>query len=443
MAMKQFLFFLIALSTFGLSAQHSISGTFTPAKEYKWLIAYHLKAGDQAYTVDTSIKNGAFTLNFPANAAPGTYRLVYAVPQEEFYFDVLYSGKEDVQLNFDSEKGVSFTASKENRIFDAYFKEINAAKQALIDFYRSGKSDTDSFQKLTERLRTAQKGYEDESEGLLAHHFIAANRPYIPSEYETRETYWQHKKDRYFEHLDLSDSLLQGSGFLTEKLANYIFTAVSTEQKSEAEIQKVLSENIDRVASELEGTDTAYRFHIYHTLYTKTVVNELHAVADGILGSYLEPLAQETGNQKIVDEIEIQNRLQIGAVPPEITWNEGNTAKSLSGMAEADYYILIFWSSTCSHCLHEIPPLHEKLKQYPNLKVIAVGLEDGKEPWEKESAKLPNFEHVIALDHWDSKYAKTYDIHKTPTFFILDADKRIIAKPESDRDVVAFLKEKG
>ena len=438
--MKQFLFTLIVLSTFSLSAQHSVSGTFTPAKDYKWLIAYHLKAGHQAYTADTAIKNGAFTLNFPAEAEPGTYRLVYAVPQEEFYFDVLYNGKEDVQVNFDAEKGVSFTASKENRIFHAYFKEINAAKQAFIDFYQSGKSDKNSFTKLTERLRTAQKGYEDESEGLLAHHFIAANRPYIPSEYETSERYWQHKKDGYFEHLNLNDPVLQGSAYLTDKLSNYVFTAISTEQRSKVETEQVLKINTDKIASELKGTDSAFRFHIFHTLYTKAIGNEFNLTADHIFNTYLKPLAQETGNQKTIDEIEVQSRLKMGAIPPEITWEDGNTTKTLSEMEGADCYILIFWSSTCSHCLHELPPLHERLKQYPEVKAIAIGLEDGKEPWEKESAKLPDFEHVLALDHWDSRYAKLYDIHKTPTFFILDADKRIIAKPENDKEVVAFLK---
>lgn len=34
---------------------------------------------------------------------------------------------------------------------------------------------------------------------------------------------------------------------------------------------------------------------------------------------------------------------------------------------------------------------------------------------------------------------KVYDIHKTPTFFILDADKRIIAKPGNDKEVVGFF----
>ncbi len=441
--MKNLAILILLVSAPLVNAQHTISGNFTPAKDYKWLIAYHLDGGTQAYTADTAIKNGAFTFNFPSETEPGMYRLVYAVPQEEFYFDVLYNGKEDVQLNFDPEKGVSFTSSKENRIFDAYFREINAAKQAFINFYQSGKADTVAFEKLTDRIRTAQNGYEDESEGLLAHHFIEANRPYIPSGYENSESYWQHKKDRYFEHLDLKDSVLQGSAFLTEKLTNYVFTAVLTEQKTKGETQKVLLENIDKVASELKGTDAALRFHLYHAFYAKATVNKFYATADHILDSFLRPMAQETGNQKTVDEIEVQIRLQKGVIPPEIIWEDGNTTKRLSEMEGADFYIVIFWSSTCSHCLNELPPLHEKLKQYADAKVVAVGLEDGQQPWEKESAKLPDFEHVLALDHWDSKYAKLYDIHKTPTFFILDADKRIVAKPESDKEVVAFLKRKS
>jgi hypothetical protein len=104
--MKRLLLAMMLFWAFSLSAQHSISGTFAPAKDYKWLIAYHLKAGSQAYTADTAIKNGEFTLSFPADAKPGTYRLVYAVPQEEFYFDVIYNGNEDVKLIFDAKKGI-------------------------------------------------------------------------------------------------------------------------------------------------------------------------------------------------------------------------------------------------------------------------------------------------------------------------------------------------
>jgi len=60
--MKNTLFTLILLATLGLQAQHNISGTFSPAKDYKWLIAYKLKPGTQNYIADTSIKYGEFAL---------------------------------------------------------------------------------------------------------------------------------------------------------------------------------------------------------------------------------------------------------------------------------------------------------------------------------------------------------------------------------------------
>ncbi|HDZ14932.1 hypothetical protein LCGC14_0677910 [marine sediment metagenome] len=438
--MKKLTVLILILSGVVINAQHTISGTFTPANEYKWLIAYHLKVGEQAYTADTAVKNGEFNLSLPKEAAPGTYRLVYAVPQEEFYFDVIYNGKEDVQLNFDIERGISFSSSKENKLFEAYLREINGAKQAFINFYQSGETDTETYKKLIARVSTAQNGYEKESEGLLAHHFIVANRPYIPTAYETSEMYAQHKMEEYFDHFNVNDPVLQGSAFLTDKLSNYVFTAITKEKMVKGEKEKILQQNVDRVASALKATDAIYRFQIFQTIYNKAATKRYNITADYIFNSFIKPLAQETGNQKIVNEMEIQNHLQIGAIPPEITWEDDNTTKRLSGMEGADYYILVFWSSTCSHCLSELPPLHERLKQYPNVKTIAIGLEDAQQPWGNESAKLSDFEHVLALDHWDSRYAKIFDIHKTPTFFILDADKRIVSKPENDKEVVAFLK---
>ena len=90
--MKKLLLILTIFVGLQSTAQHTISGTFSPAKDYKWLIAYRLKPGTQSYIADTAVKNGVFELKIPEKALPGTYRLVYAVPQEQFYFDVIYNG---------------------------------------------------------------------------------------------------------------------------------------------------------------------------------------------------------------------------------------------------------------------------------------------------------------------------------------------------------------
>jgi thiol-disulfide isomerase/thioredoxin len=102
-------------------------------------------------------------------------------------------------------------------------------------------------------------------------------------------------------------------------------------------------------------------------------------------------------------------------------------------------YVLVFWSSTCGHCLRELPALHKRLKNNTSIKVIAIGLEDDDIYWKMESEKLEDFEHAIALGKWDSEYADLYGIVSTPSYFILDKDKHIIAKPENDKGVIEFL----
>ena len=88
--MRVFLRFCIFFITISIQAQGSISGNFSPAKDFKWLIAYELTPNGERYTKDTAVKEGAFTLEMPVTAQAGMYRLVYAVPQDEFYIDIIF-----------------------------------------------------------------------------------------------------------------------------------------------------------------------------------------------------------------------------------------------------------------------------------------------------------------------------------------------------------------
>lgn len=162
--MKKLFFVFILFLAYSVNAQHSISGTFSPAKDYTWLIAYRLKPGTQVYSADTAIKNGEFTLKLPENSLAGTYRLVYAVPQEEFYFDVIYNGKEDIKLSFNSEQGVEFLDSTENMLFSTYFKEIQEVERSLISFYSSNSSDVQAYRKVLKEYQAVQDSYQKRSE---------------------------------------------------------------------------------------------------------------------------------------------------------------------------------------------------------------------------------------------------------------------------------------
>jgi thiol-disulfide isomerase/thioredoxin len=440
--MKNIFLITAVLIGFSLQAQNTISGTFSPAKEYSWLIAYQLKPGTQVYAADTAITNGEFNLKLPENALQGTYRFVYAVPQEVFYFDVIYNGLEDIQLHFNSDDGVQFIASKENIIFNTYFSEINRIEKELIAFYSNTKTDIKSYRRILSNYQATQEAYEKNSEGLIANQFIKANKPYIPSKFESIQDYVKNRKNSYFKTLDLNNSTLQASGFLSDKLTNYVFTALPLEQLEKTATEKEIQANISTVFENLGEASDTYVFHILYTLWAQSSESGFNDTADFIYANYLKISNAAPANKDIITKIEIQNRLRIGAQAPEITWIDGDEERSLSDLEGSKNYVLVFWSSTCGHCLKELPALHKELQAYKDVKVIAVGLEDDKLTWSVESDKLKNFDHAIALGKWESDYAELYDINSTPTYFILDKNKRILVKPESDKDVISFLNEK-
>ncbi len=430
---------IIALQSRG---QNTVTGTFSPASNYTWLIAYKLEPGGQNYIADTRITNGSFTLNLPENSPSGSYRLVYGVPQDEFYFDIIYNGREDIALEFNSDNGVSFISSLENKIFHNYFEDILEQEQKIISFYCSGSANTKEFENLISELKQTQKTYEKSSEGLIAHQFIVANKPYFPSGFESPRNYIYHKKETYFQELDFGNPVLKASGFLTDKVLNYVFTAVPTGPATQSGSEELFYENIRRVHDYLKDTAQDYKIQVFNELWKRAVALGYDQTSDFIYSTYLKPLAVASGNQEMIQEIEIGDRLKIGALAPDMRWQSGDTFKKLSSLEGAQNYVLEFWSSTCSHCLNELPKLHKGLSDNEKIKVIAVGLEDDEVSWKREASKLPAFEHVISLGKWESEYSNTYSIQKTPTYFILGSDKKIIAKPDDYEGVLEFLMRK-
>lgn len=433
--------FYFLLITIGLHAQGSLSGNFAPPKDFKWLIVHELTPSGEEYITDTAIKEGFFNLKMPVTAQPGMYRLVYAVPQDEYYIDVIYNTKENVKFNFDLEEGLTVTNSLENIWFNEYFKKIDAAQDNLMEFYEAGGGAGQKYQSLVNELKQVQNYYEKNQVETIAHEFISSNKTYLPKAFEPLSEFLKHKKQHHFDYLDLNNTILQASNFLTDKISNYVFAAIPSGIKSKEELEAEVNKNIKTVAEIIKDTPEGFQLKAFHQLWKIADVNAMTTVEDNIFDHHLRQLAIANGNQKMVDEIETEARLRIGAMAPEITWTANGKKQTLSTMGNAENYLLIFWSSTCSHCLNELPALHKELKKFNAIKVIAVGLEEDDLNWKKVSATLPSFNHAIALGKWESDYARTFNIQKTPTYFILDNNKRFIAKPESDTEVIAFLED--
>jgi thiol-disulfide isomerase/thioredoxin len=101
--------------------------------------------------------------------------------------------------------------------------------------------------------------------------------------------------------------------------------------------------------------------------------------------------------------------------------------------------MVVFWSTTCSHCLVEVPQLYEFIKDNSEVKVFAIALENDELGFNHYSEIFDKWTNILGLDKWQNKIARDYQINATPNYFILDANKKIISKPYALEDVKNYF----
>ncbi len=90
----------------------------------------------------------------------------------------------------------------------------------------------------------------------------------------------------------------------------------------------------------------------------------------------------------------------------------------------------------------EIPKFYTFIRGIENIKVVAVGLEDEKESWEAMTNEYTEFINIMDLDKWSSQKVKDYGITAIPTYFVLDSEKKILAKPEDFDELKSMFETK-
>ncbi len=103
---------------------------------------------------------------------------------------------------------------------------------------------------------------------------------------------------------------------------------------------------------------------------------------------------------------------------------------SLAGL-DKQYTVVVFWSATCGHCKKTIPQLHEKyleLKDKYDLEVYSIHIDKETKKW-KEFINKHHFEWLDVNDPNNKNHFRAkYNVYSTPTIYLLDAQKKIIAK---------------
>ncbi|MDO9274295.1 MAG: TlpA disulfide reductase family protein [Lutibacter sp.] len=433
----------------GIQSQNTVSGILSSKNDLvARVILYQLKGAKQVYISNSKIDNNQFKMEIPKGTPSGMYRLSFN-PGAVGYIDFLFS-QVDISLKFDPlniSSTLEFSNSEENKTYANYLNETASVKHKLdslqIAFFglKDKKQDEITIDLFAETLNIYTKiqgEYEAKTEGKLVNHFIKSSRSYYaPVLFSSPQQYLNSVKQHYFDFTYFDNNDLKNSNFFSEKAIEYVlYLNVS----DDVQVQNALYQNAIKEVMQKIGGNIEVKSEILTSLIYAFEQFENWTMTGFVLDNFYSKLPATYKDEALIIEMKSKIKLGIGNKAPEIVWEENGIQKKLGELTASENYILVFWSTTCSHCLQEIPKLYEFTNGNTKMHVVAVALEDNKKDFEQFATKLATWTNILGLKKWENEMAKEYKINSTPTYFILDKDKKIIAKPEHYEDVKAYFK---
>jgi hypothetical protein len=306
---KNLILFLLFIPLVVFS-QHSIKGNFTPAEDFTWAVLYQVTPTSKVYTAQARVSEGKFEFKLPENTPKGIYKIVYNVPQEIKNFDVIYNAKEDVELTFGEEKGAVFISSEENLLLKDYMNSMMDIGDDIGRLYGEASINKSEIKKEFKKLSETQNKFEKNATGTLALNFIKASKPYISSKYEDASTYIKNVKENYFNSVNFSDPVLQGSNFLIDRAIAFVMSLSDVSEKGALYYQPT----IDTIFSSLGETDRGFQKIFLKNIWRNFVENNMPDPANYIAERYLIAIATELQDEALVENLTLYKNLSIGNI---------------------------------------------------------------------------------------------------------------------------------
>jgi peroxiredoxin len=412
---------------------------------------------------------------FPDELDAGVYRLVFG---QTTYSRVMGEPPQQLDFIFNHEN-ISFETdfkapndsllilnSEENRLWFSFLASDKKLKTAIeelekeVDYYRNRLVDSGNMlaeKELNElRVKASEKanqfnqlqmerdmfisGIADEHKNLFAGKMIKCCREPFRDGYLSSEERREFVQKDYFRHVDFTDESLINSSVLTDKVFNFLVTfnqkGFTKEQREQAYIKAVdiimeLAGSRDDVAGEENPAGLMYEF-ILGYLVNGFEILKMDNVLSFINDNYAGGLCQTDEKTTLVRRLEYQ-KMKPGTVVPDFTLDDikGNPV-SLSKVIK-DKALIIFWASWCDHCNELLPKIRSWFESANNadLSIIAISLDTSLTEWHKAvvRAGFETFYNLSDLREWDGEVTMNYNVYATPTMFLIDSNRNIIARP--------------
>jgi len=448
---------------------YEIKVTLKPFKnQYIYLGHYY---GRQLPIIDSVKLDAQSTAVFKGAKKLGGGIYLIGYPDRSRHFEVLIDKTQTFSIAADTAAidKVTFTGSPENTAFSAYqafMTNRGRAVDALIKQRTASPKDSVQLTAQIAGLQGEIKTYRTnvmtkDPSGLLALLLKMMKDPEVPqTPAASRDSMFAYRyfKSHYWDGVNFYDDRLVRTPVFEPKLDKYFEQLVYPNADSvnkeldwmlgyasiNAEMQKfLLIKFVNRYLSQKYMWEDAVFVHLYDTYFS---------------GKTYPWLNEES--KKVITERAYSLMANIMGHPAaDIELPDTSGKKTALYNVSALYTLVAIWDPTCSHCKEIIPKIDSIYRaRWKGLGMKLFGMaketEGSKQTWLHfiHEHKLNDWTHVYyskeadkaRIDSGIPGYSQLYDVQSFPTLYLLDSDKRIIAKKvtESQVDEILALRQK-
>jgi peroxiredoxin len=461
-------FLLPMIMVFGQGAELKFQIKGTPEGTAK--LAYYY--GNKQYIKDSTKidATGSFVFSSEEKYDEGIYLVV--LPPNSKYFEVIMDKEQKWTISAENSDFVlsrKVKGSEENSVFTEYLKGLEEKKLAIVapsKIKRHYESDTTevnqsykekpAYKNALEEMQRINQEVADFKEGFVVKYptaFISkvitvSKEPEVPDEIgaadsETKDLVrWLYFRDRYWDNIDLDDDRLLRTPVMHGKMEKYMTQlVVQIPDSINLMADKLMAKTTD--LSEIQKYFIIWITNHYETSKQMGMDAVFVHMAKNYYMSGKAYWADSSLIAKISERATKLDPVLLGKVAPNLLMKDtlGNM-HSLHGI-KADFTIAYFWDPDCGHCKKETPKLakfYDKFKDELGVEVFGVNTTKEEQLW-KDFINEHGLNFLNVQDpEQRTAFKYRYDIYSTPVVYLLDKDKKIIAKRLGVDDIEGFIR---
>jgi len=447
--MKTLLTFYLAVLSTGLFSQYYSIHAYILRLPASKIVLTRIH-GDDLYTIDSLNTLGQdLSFNLAGNSPTGLYRIILGKTRRAEFMggppqsiDLIFN-RENISISSDFNfpaDSLKIIESEENKIYYSFLNQHNQLENRFeqvyqivmnypksTEFFRSAVNEFDNLQKEQRKL---VEDYTAKYPGTFASRIIKMYRtPYLEGTWTEMERVL-YMREHFFEGLDFGDTFLLNSNIYTKKIIDYL-SLYRNPNLVQSEQEDLFIEAVDKILSSTNQDRDVYGF-ILNYLVKGFEKFKFEKVLTHIADNWLNESCETDNRAMLLKRVESYRKMAPGKIAPDIILEDMNgDPVALSG-SDHKYTMVLFWATWCPHCKSMIPELKEwyNKKREIDLEIMAISIDTSKTEWQKvvTNEQLP-WINCNEPSGWDGKTAIDYNLYATPTMFILDKNRKILAKP--------------